>query len=53
MSRQFRAPGRYVQGPGVLADAADHLAPLAADGALLAGGTTALSTAEDDLRAAL
>lgn len=53
MSRQFRAPGRYVQGPGVLADADEHLAPLDAGRALLAGGTTALSTAEDDLRDAL
>lgn len=53
MSRQFRAPDRYVQGEGVLGTAADHLAPLAADRALLAGGDTALSTAEDPLRAAL
>lgn len=53
MSRQLRAPGRYVQGEGVLADAAAHLAPLDADRALLAGGTTALGNAEDDLRAAL
>lgn len=49
MTRQFRSPDRYVQGSGVLDRAADHLAPLAADRALLAGGDTALSTAETRL----
>lgn len=49
MSTQFRAPGRYVQEPGLLADASDHLAVLDASRAVVAGGSTALATAGADL----
>lgn len=53
MVQQFRATGRYVQGEGLLADAADHLEALSAPRAVVVGGTTALSVAGATLRDAL
>lgn len=53
MSRSFRAPGVYVQGEGVVADAAAPLAPIQGEQALVMGGRTALAEVEDDLAAAL
>lgn len=53
MVSQFRAPGRYVQGPGALRQGGAHIAPFDASRALVAGGTTALSKVQTALEAAL
>jgi len=47
---QFRATERYVQAAGALDEAADHLALVDAEAAVVAGGETALSTVESRLR---
>ncbi|MEF8840470.1 MAG: iron-containing alcohol dehydrogenase [Haloarculaceae archaeon] len=53
MAKHFTAPGAYVQGPGVLGDAAEPLAGLRGRTAYLLGGRTALSVAEEALAASL
>jgi len=53
MTRALRTPARYHQGEGVVADAGDTIARLDCDRAVLLGGETALSTAEEPLLGAL
>jgi glycerol dehydrogenase len=53
MFQRFTAPGIYVQGPGVLGDAAEPLGRLRGRTAHLLGGRTALSVAADGLTASL
>lgn len=49
----LRAAGRYVQGDGALDAAGEHLDVLDADRAVVVGGDTALSVAEESVKAGL
>lgn len=53
MHQRFVAPGEYVQGDGALADSGSSFARIDGDTAIVVGGETALSTAEEPLLAAL
>jgi glycerol dehydrogenase len=53
MAQHFIAPGIYVQGPGVLENAAEPLSRLRGRTAHLLGGRTAVSVAEEPLVASL
>jgi glycerol dehydrogenase len=53
MFRKFVAPGKYVQGPGVLGEAEDYFQEVRGERALLVGGETALSVAEGELKESL
>lgn len=53
MHRSFQSPVQYLQGPEILGSIGDQLADLDSDRALVLGGETALSTAEDELNMSL